>query len=68
MIGLYLIFIITTKVVSFKWVFFCLPPGHLPVVMLPPTLGVALLCSCRAGSDMWLYPELITFALFTVMG
>ena len=29
--------------------------------MLPPTLGVALLCNSRAGSDMWLYPELITY-------
>ena len=26
-------------------------------VMLPPTLGAALLCSSWAGSDMWLYPD-----------
>ena len=28
-------------------------------VMLPPTSGAALLCSTWAGSDIWLYPELI---------
>ena len=26
--------------------------------MEPPTLGVALLCSSWAGTDLWLYPEL----------
>ena len=29
----------------------------------PPTLGAALLCSSWAGTDMWLYPELITLCL-----
>ena len=31
-------------------------------LMLPPALGAALLCSYRADSDMWLYPELITLS------
>ena len=35
--------------------------------MEPPTLGAALLCSSGAGTDLWLYPEVITL-WFTVIG
>ena len=51
--------------------FFCRPSGFSPcgwtdwAVILPTTLGVALLCSSWAGSDMWLYPELIVFLLLS---
>ena len=31
--------------------------------MEPPTLGAALLCSSWAGTDLWLYPELITLCI-----
>ena len=31
--------------------------------MVPPTLGAALLCNSGAGSDKWLYPELITLSI-----
>ena len=32
-------------------------------VLEPPKLGAALLCSSWAGTDLWLYPELITLCI-----
>ena len=32
-------------------------------MMEPPIVGTALLCSSWAGTDLWLYPELITLCI-----
>ena len=55
---------LNTDLVGFQmvWVFsdFFLPSsgishcGWTDVAVMPPTLGAALLCSSRPGSDMWL--------------
>ena len=57
---------------SFLFFLICLPPEFLPV--LGPTelwcclliLGTTLLCSSRAGSDAWLYLDIIVLDLLCV--